>query len=199
MVYSASMKILKAGEVAKRINVHSNTVRNWSSEYAAFLSADAVGAGSGSRRRFTEHDAVILATIADLRAKGYTPTQVTEALQSGRVVDVLPNLPTPEEEEARRDVALVPVAQLERALDEVRRIRDELERVTAERDRALERGETKTAELNATINELQAELGRAQGTLAERQPTRWWLQVVVGLVLFAALMLAVVVALLLRA
>jgi DNA-binding transcriptional MerR regulator len=194
VIVTIMKQTFKAGEVSKRIGVHGNTVRNWSSEYADFLTPEAVGSGSGSRRRFTDQDALVLATIADLRAKGFTREQVIAALQAGRLKDSLPNLPAPEEEAARRDVALVPVAQLQRALDEVQRVRDELDRVIAERDRALERGDKVSAELNAHINELKAELGRAQGQLAERFSARF----VIGLVICAAA-LAIVVVLLLRA
>jgi DNA-binding transcriptional MerR regulator len=184
------MRTLKAGEVSKRIGVHGNTVRNWSSEYADFLSPTAVGTGSGSRRTFSEQDAIVLATIADLRGKGFTREQVIEALKAGRLKAVLPNLPTPEEEEARRDVALVPVAQLQRALDEVQRVREELEQVRAERDRAIERGDKVSTELNARINELERALGRAEGRISPA--------VVIAVVVVTALLATVVVVLLLK-
>lgn len=57
----------KLTELAAAFEVTSNTLRNWSSEFAPFLDA-AANPPTGQRRRFTDNDAAVLALVASMRA-----------------------------------------------------------------------------------------------------------------------------------
>jgi len=174
------MKTINAGELSKRIGVHGNTVRNWSGEYAAFLSASAATGQHGKRRRFNDKDVLVLATIADLRAKGLTREQVVEALKAGTRIEVAAAAA-----DVRGDVGVVSVAQLERVLDEVSSLREKLDELRAERDKALEGKEA----LDARIKELERQLGRAEVRIS----TRGVLALVIGVAVFFGLVLVIVV------
>lgn len=178
----------KTGEIAKRINVHENTVRHWADEYRAHMSAGAVS----TKRKFTDDDLRVLATVADLRDKGIAPGDIAAALADGKRVSELPPLPSPAEEAAKDEIKLVPLANVERALNEVVRLEAELARVIHERDLALEKRETDTTALNTKINALTSEIGELRGKLGERQSTRFWLivlAVAVGLAVLATAVL----------
>jgi DNA-binding transcriptional MerR regulator len=54
-------------ELRQAFGVSANTIRNWTSEYALYLSA-AANPPTGQRRRFTEDDAAALALVAKMRA-----------------------------------------------------------------------------------------------------------------------------------
>jgi DNA-binding transcriptional MerR regulator len=54
-------------ELKTAFDVSANTIRNWSSEYAPYLSA-AANPPTGERRRFTADDAAALALVATMRA-----------------------------------------------------------------------------------------------------------------------------------
>jgi len=166
----------KAGDLAHRLDIHPNTIRNWADSYAQFMSEHALGKANAARRRFTEHDALVLATIADLRAKGLTPEQIVESLNAGQLIDRLPDLPTEEEEEARKSVSLVPLATLQRALDQVRVLESEIDRVRHERDLALEQRDRSVAELTQHVAALREQLGRAEGRLESADQLRGDLQ-----------------------
>lgn len=75
-------------QVAKRANIHPNTVRKWASEYAALLSPQTTGA-----RLFSDEDVQIFCTIAALRRSGMPPADVAASIRdkAPTVVDVAPN------------------------------------------------------------------------------------------------------------
>jgi DNA-binding transcriptional MerR regulator len=154
---------LSSVQLAKRLNVSAATIRNWTDEYADILSAVTQERLKGARRRYTERDALVLATVAELRDAGLTHDQIMSALQQGRLVEELPPAPTPEEEEARRAVALVSVSELHRALDQLRTLQTEIERLIEERDRALETRDAEAKDYNSEIARLREQLGRARG------------------------------------
>jgi DNA-binding transcriptional MerR regulator len=184
------------------LKVGASTIRYWAGEYGSFLSDGATGRAHGARREFNDDDALVFATISQLRNEGKTPTEIADALHDGHRVDALPSAPTPEEREARESVALVAKPEYERALDRVRGLTEELEKARDERDRAIERWQTDTqsliithqgevSKLNERIAELERQLGEAKGALAERLPMRTTLQIaaalLVGLLIFLAL------------
>lgn len=179
--------MLKTGDIARRINVHENTVRNWTDEYRAYMSPGALGA----KRKFSEADLRILATVADMREKGITPADIAAALGEGKRIAELPPEPSPAEEQARQEVRLVPLANVERALNEVVRLETELAKITQERDIAIERRDRDVTTYNERINALEREIGEMRGKLAERQPTRFWLMVLAAAVAVAVIATAV--------
>jgi DNA-binding transcriptional MerR regulator len=74
-------------QVAQRANIHPNTVRNWSHDYAAFLSPSA--RGEHGPRLFDEADLSILCAVAALRKSGVAANEVSSHLQrQDTLVDV---------------------------------------------------------------------------------------------------------------
>jgi DNA-binding transcriptional MerR regulator len=155
--------MMKTGEVASRLGIHPNTVRVWADECAEFLSKPATAA----KRKFSDHDGRVLATVAKLRSEGLNYEQIRGALRDGRLVDILPPLPTPEEQAARQSIALVAMPEYQRVLDQIVTLRNELDLARQERDRAISTWQTDTTALNARITELEREIGQLQGALGE--------------------------------
>src|SRR5687767_6055452 len=127
---------MKIGEVAARLDLSVSTIRYWSQDrdYARYLSDGAGGEKAGATRDYSEDDAHVILTIQRLRSDGLTKEQIVEALAAGKRVDeALPEPPSPQEEEARKAIALVPMSQLERALDAVKAKHEDLERAWYER------------------------------------------------------------------
>jgi len=89
---------VRTSEIARRLNVSPNTVRNWTRDYQEFFSESITDRGAGARRRFANRDALVMATIADFRNKGLTKEQIIIALKEDRLLEQLPTLPTEEEE-----------------------------------------------------------------------------------------------------
>lgn len=177
----------KAGDMARRLDIHPNTVRRWAIEYNSHFSPGA----TGKRRYFTDEDLRVLATITAYRDQGISPAEVERMLAAGQRVENIPPPVTEEEEAARRDVRLVPVAQYERALDRIQALENELDRLTAERDNATLDQQAVTARIEA----LQREIGILQGQVSERQPAAYWLRLLAVAILLA-LALGAVLALL---
>jgi DNA-binding transcriptional MerR regulator len=78
-------------QVAKRANVTAQTIRNYSTEYAALLSPAA--RGDNGPRLYDEQDVETLCTIASLRKSGVPPGEVVQRIQSDDVppiIDVTP-------------------------------------------------------------------------------------------------------------
>jgi DNA-binding transcriptional MerR regulator len=100
-------------QVHLRLGVPKPTLRNWSGEYAAFLS-DRARPNGGSSRRFTADDLVVLNTVRHLtRVEGLADNdRVRELLREGFRVAELPQAPPDEVSEARKAVRLVPVDRL---------------------------------------------------------------------------------------
>lgn len=188
---------MKTGQLAKRLKVAPSTVRYWAGEYADYLSERATGRSKGSVRRFNDDDALVLATVADLRDKGLTPEQIHRALANGQRVDNVPELPTEEEQQARDSVALVPVSELNRALDLVRNLENQINKLEEDRDTL----RISRDAANERIGELQRELGEARGKLqaleTERQPATYWLRLLALVVLVLVIVAAAVVVLVL--
>jgi DNA-binding transcriptional MerR regulator len=58
--------MVKLSELRRALSVTPNTIRNWSADFAPFLSAGA-NPPTGETRRFTEGDAAVFALIAGMR------------------------------------------------------------------------------------------------------------------------------------
>lgn len=184
---------MKAGEASKRVNIHPNTVREWATQYARFMSDGA----TARRRDFSERDLQVLATIQRLRDQGKPHFEIVAALDAGQLVDSVPPLTPPEVEEARKEVGLVPQVEVERSLavERIQTLETALSQAIEERNEAIERWQNDTTDLNQRIAVLERELGEARGKLtaieAERLPVRTMLQIaavlLVGLLVFLAL------------
>lgn len=69
-------------ELARTYNVKPNTIRNWSSEFAPFLSP-AANPPKGERRRFTDSDAAVIDLIAGMREDDYPYESIRAHLAAG--------------------------------------------------------------------------------------------------------------------
>lgn len=88
----------KAGAVATRLGVHSDTVRDWTSIFAEFFS-DGAKKTTSFQRVYDLNDEIILNTIHELRQKGIEFEEIRARLRSGERVEMLPaaNEPLPPE------------------------------------------------------------------------------------------------------
>jgi DNA-binding transcriptional MerR regulator len=83
--------MLTPNQVAKRANIHVNTVRKWSADYADLLSISA--RSEGETRLFSDEDVDTICTIAALRRTGMLQAQIVAQLQAAGaspVIDVAP-------------------------------------------------------------------------------------------------------------
>jgi DNA-binding transcriptional MerR regulator len=100
----------KPSQVAKMVNIHPNSVRNYSREYGEFLSAGA--RGENGDRVYTDEDVDVLRTIAALRKSGVPPSEVGERVRQrdvSPVIDVTPQ----EGLQALQPPSIVPSIQLD--------------------------------------------------------------------------------------
>jgi DNA-binding transcriptional MerR regulator len=74
-------------QVAKRANIHANSVRNYSRGYAEFLSTGA--RGEAGPRVYTDEDVDVLCAIAALRKSGVSPGEVGEHLRQRAIPSVI--------------------------------------------------------------------------------------------------------------
>lgn len=152
---------MKTGELSERLAVSSPTIRTWCEIYKDFLADRASDTARGATRVFSEHDSLVLATIARLRSQGLTHEQIKQALQQGKLIEAVPALSSPEEKQTRQSISLVPISELSRALDQVKVMQAEIERVIGERDKAFLNAD----DANQRIAQLSQELGHAKGVL----------------------------------
>jgi len=145
---------MRTGEMSKRLGRSPGTIRWWCDRYGHHLSETARGKKPGARRIFDDLDALKLATINDLSNQGLPTEDIDKALESKAFVDSIPDLPTADEEQARRQVSLVPVDQLRASQVQIRTLEVELDRLRSVSDRD-----------RAKIESLQYELGKAHAEL----------------------------------
>lgn len=193
----------KTGDAARRLGIHENTLRNWADEYHDLLSPGASGKGKRGQRAFNDDDLLLLATVSDLRDKGLGFPEIRTILTNGQRVERVPPLPTPEETNARQSIALIPLPEHERALDELKVAREQLAMLRTERDDLITRmqqiaaqvGETaekhqaRVDELNTRIQGLERQLGEATGRLAVQR----WVLIVIGVLIVAAVVIGLVI------
>jgi DNA-binding transcriptional MerR regulator len=89
-------------QVARHIGTSATTVRNWSADYADFLSLTA-NPEPGTARAYTEEDVRVLATVATLRAQLANVEDIRAALDQGQRLEPMP--PTEGDETAENDTA----------------------------------------------------------------------------------------------
>lgn len=186
---------MQTGEIAERLGVSDNTIRNWSREYANYLSEKGAGLRPGATRAFTQDDVIVLATIAEYRDSGLTHEQISDLLDEGKRTALIPPPPPMNEDRVRENVELttreraeveILTARLNMLQAQFAQALQEREAaVQAERD-ALKRidelhGELSEAKANAArmeerasrLDELNAEIKRLQEALdAERNRKR---------------------------
>jgi len=93
-------------ETANVLGVSVSTMRNWSDQYAVYLS-DTARPGHLPERRFTEKDLAILAYIKQLRGEGMQAEQIKERLRETKFndIEIIPQQATTD---GTKDTSLVP-------------------------------------------------------------------------------------------
>lgn len=158
---------MKTGEVAERLGVSDNTIRNWSREYIGYLSEQGAGRQLGATREFTQEDVLVLATIAEYRRTGLTHEQISALLDEGKRTNLIPPPVAASEERVResvelttRDQAEIEILQAQLNMLQVQfanNLQEREDAIKAERE-ALQR-----------IDELHHELGEAKATAARME------------------------------
>ena len=139
---------MTSSEIAARLRVTSETVRQWSTRFEAHLSAGATPTESRAQRRYNEDDAAVLAYVAQQRAEGLTFEAIEEQLTEGARGELPEGEASEGEGWEAAELPPVPVLvvqlrgvqiELQHTAAELTRVRDEL-RETQQRERdALER------------------------------------------------------------
>jgi DNA-binding transcriptional MerR regulator len=185
------MEEYKTGKVAAWVqpSQHENTIRTWSEKFAPYLSKNA----NATRRRYTHDDVRVLATVAKYRQEGLSFEAIETALKDGhRLADEeMPQEPDIEDNEARAAVSIVRIPEAQYILD-LERLRDVIKLRESELQEAREQLASERvdkAKLQEKINQLEREIGIAQGELKninkERFPAVYWL-VIIAVVLVIA-------------
>lgn len=95
--------MLTPTQVARKANVSSQSIRNYSADYADLLSSTA--SRSDGPRLYTDEDASILCVIADLRKSGMPRAEIIDRIQNGDappIVEAVANAPSNEAQEAQK-------------------------------------------------------------------------------------------------
>lgn len=173
---------MKPHEVARLVGIHTNSVRNWTNDFAEFFSPNAQG-GDGHMRNLTEDDTRVIAFINQLKREGRGADEIFAALRAAerKGFDTLPN---PAQPETVVPMAVVPRQAAEEAIKGEHRalqiMRDEMHErleelrnlVEYERKRAhdererFEQSNSKIIELTETIGELKGKLSLLEQQLA---------------------------------
>lgn len=193
-------------QVADRLGMNPQTIRRWSDQYQAHMSAESRRA---DQRQYTDDDLVLLWSVKRWREFGYSLEEIEQRIEAGERTSEPPPDPPADSDQHRQPVT-VPEAQHTAALAEIRRLNADVERLLIERDEAAskldrERGDWSTerahvvANYNSRINDLERQIGRLEGQLSDRRPAEYWLRwlavaVVAAVVLTAALAILLSVA-----
>jgi len=128
------MPALTPGQVSKLLDIPSSTLRRYVSHFGDYLSPDARLQRS---RRFTDHDAAIIARIRDLTQQGIRlediPQQLGEVVGSERQEEEITALALPGLVKQLDNIAQLFKDQQQ----DINQLRDELEALKRERRRSL--------------------------------------------------------------
>lgn len=156
-------------QIHQRLGIPKPTIRNWSGEYAAFLSERAQP-NEGNTRQFRYEDLIILNTVRHLtRDQGINDNnRVRKILAEGFRLAEFPESQPDGASEVLKDIQLVPVERLERALDRIvaaeddaARVEEQLISTESQRDQAL----MIIDDLNTKIARLREIHGQLRGLL----------------------------------
>ena len=175
-------------QVARAIDVSVSTVRQWSGEFAEFLS-DSADPPKGTTRRYDDEDVATLQTVAVLRDRLVEYDEIHERLQQGERLEPGPGEREPEpepEEEAppgSSDTALVTesFAQALKAYEgQIGTLQNRVEELTDKLVDAEKRAASAETEARLLRERLEAENARKgeisqQGASQEPEEGRaWW-------------------------
>ena len=149
---------MKTGEVATRLFLSKQTVRNWAKEWIDYLSPGLAHTARGVPLIFTDRDVQVLATVAACKDQNFTVEEIKAVLENDEHLVDLPPMPSKSEQAARQKIQLIPYSQ-HRA--EIQNLSEQLEDVITKRDEY----EQKLSEAQNTIADLREQLGQAKGEL----------------------------------
>ena len=158
-------------QVCEATGASASALRIYTDRYARYLSTEATEVP----RKFTQADLKLIAFIVQCtKARAFTHEQVEQALQAGELelFEWEPPKAAHQAQEPEQSTVLVPMAQvqaLQVLLEDIRRREQEAQQaVQAVRTEATQREQS----LQAEVNRLQNELGKAQGSLSTLQAVK---------------------------
>lgn len=188
-------KTYRTGDLAEMFDVHQNTIRSYVDKIPQYLSQDA----TAQRRKYTEQDAKIVYTVVKMRDIGIAFDDIVIAISEGRIEDSLPEVDTPEAEQAKDNVELVTIPR-DTLLIEQQELIYKIDTLTKELEttkQALSTANEDVSSKQTRIIELERDLAGAKAQLEiikqERYSSLFWLPVLIGLVLAAMVITALVV------
>lgn len=192
--YHGIMTEYNTAQIAARLNVHDNTIRDWTRRYGDMLSERA----NMPKRKYTPDDLLILATIAHYRDRGISFESISDMLTEGTRIeaDKIPPEITPDVEQAKDKVSIMTIPE-DTYLLEQGVLQRKIALITQELDTTKERLATSEADkeaLQARVIELERDLSSATAKLEiiaqERKPAIYWLTIMLGVVIAVSLIIA---------
>jgi DNA-binding transcriptional MerR regulator len=163
MIYTPS-------DLIKHFNRSKETIREWSNEFAEYLSPSARPTRKGGHRLYTDEDFRVLGLVADMKGRGIIFDEIHLALKNGQRGE-LPDSDTSLMTVPQQQIAMMQVRLLELE-DEVERLQGFETAVIAEkalRERAEQeieamrrRHDAQLAQAHAEIARLNREIGRLE-------------------------------------
>jgi DNA-binding transcriptional MerR regulator len=167
---------MRSKEVADRVGVSDQTIRDWAGRYKEYLSPGA-NPEKGAIREYTLEDVRVFATVKRESDRRLPVGEIKTILDGGKLVEEVPEAPTPDDE-------TVPATEHALALQRINVLQRELERTRAAHERELERlvtrlddsegkreqTEQQLQDLRERIGQLRAERDQAVRILRDRDP-----------------------------
>jgi DNA-binding transcriptional MerR regulator len=188
---------MKPVEISRLLDVSVSTVKQWTTLYRDYISESGRG-GGGVARDYTNHDARVFAFIAGLRNQGKGLEDIAAALDAAQrdnwagLPDVpsLPDVSIGRHEERELETRRL-VKQIIALESTVETLQTQLDAQRAQ----LDAKDTTITGLQQRISDAQRELGVLEGRLQEVRPVGFWLRVIAGVVIGAAIIALALVAL----
>lgn len=191
---------MKPTEVTERLGIQSATLRLWAGEFGEYLSPSARG-GDGRHRAYSDQDVQILTYIAQMKDQNIPLDEIHASLKSLRGAGWagLPDIPAAPP--GVGPIAMIPREAAETQIKEqqkavTQQVQLLMDRVTA-LDEALKIEREEKGALLKERADLMQQIGKLTGQLSERQDTRYWIERI-GWVIIFAIVLAVALILLAR-
>lgn len=185
-------KTYRTSALAEMFDVHQNTIRSYVDKIEDKLSANA----TANKRKYTYQDALIIYTVVKMRDIGIPFDDIVIAISEGKIEDSLPEVPSPEDEQARENVPIVHIPR-DSYLIEQERLLNQITLIEQERDNALlqlqEAHEDRDI-MQERVIQLERDLSSAKAQLdiikKERPSAIFWLAVMLGVVIAVSFIIA---------
>lgn len=141
--------------------IAKETIRQWSIEFAEYLSPSASPSEKGKHRLYNDDDWTVFSLVAEMKDRGVTFEEIHLALKNGQRGELPDGVPGMALSMPNQQIALIQakILDLEDKVEELTEERDRF-RMEAATERALrERADQTAAELQAEIRKLYREIG----------------------------------------